>query len=47
MEELLVNTVLNSWKFVIGRLDHATAPLTDEQFQRQIAPGKKPFAIPH
>src|SRR5882757_4016842 len=40
MEDLLVSTVLNSWKLVIGRLDHAIAPLTDEQLQRQIAPGK-------
>jgi len=40
MEDLLISTVLNSWKLVIGRLDHAIAALTDEQLLRQIAPGK-------
>lgn len=40
MEELLTNTALNSWKLVVGRVDQAIAPLTDEQLQRQIAPGK-------
>jgi DinB superfamily len=39
-EEMLAHTALNSWKLVIGRLDTAIAPLTDEQLQRQVAPGK-------
>jgi uncharacterized damage-inducible protein DinB len=37
---MLANAALNSWKLVIGRLDAAIAPLSDEQLQRQIAPGK-------
>jgi uncharacterized damage-inducible protein DinB len=40
VEELLVGTVLDSWKMVIGRLDRVVATLTDEQLERQIAPGK-------
>jgi DinB superfamily len=39
-EEMLAHTALNSWKLVIGRLNTAIAPLTDEQLQRQVAPGK-------
>jgi uncharacterized damage-inducible protein DinB len=39
-EEMLAHTALNAWKLVTGRLDTAIAPLTDEQLQRQVAPGK-------
>ena len=39
-EELLGITALNSWKLVIGRFDANLATLTDEQLQRQVAPGK-------
>jgi len=39
-EELLGITALNSWKLVIGRFDQNLAALTDEQFQKQVAPGK-------
>ena len=39
-EELLGTTALNSWKLVIGRLDQSLAALTDEQLQKQVAPGK-------
>lgn len=39
-EELLGITSLNSWKLVIGRLDQSLAALTDEQMQKQVAPGK-------
>jgi DinB superfamily len=39
-EELLVVTALNSWKLVIGRFDQNLAALTDEQLQKQVAPGK-------
>jgi uncharacterized damage-inducible protein DinB len=39
-EEMLSRTALNSWKLVIGRLDQAIAPLSEEQLQRQVAPGK-------
>jgi hypothetical protein len=39
-EEILASTALNSWKLVIGRLNEYIEPLSDEQLQRQIAPGK-------
>jgi hypothetical protein len=39
-EELLGNTVLNSWKLVIGRLSKNIFELSDEQLQKQVAPGK-------
>src|ERR1700735_2978923 len=34
------SAALNSWKLVVGRLDKAIAPLTDEELQKQVAPGK-------
>jgi hypothetical protein len=39
-EELLGLTALNSWKLVVDRFDQNLATLTDEQLQKQIAPGK-------
>lgn len=39
-EELLGIAALNSWKQVIGRLDQNLAALTDEQLQKQVAPGR-------
>ncbi|HWE84890.1 MAG TPA: DinB family protein [Terracidiphilus sp.] len=39
-EEQLSNAALNSWKLVTGRLDAALAPLSNEQLQKQVAPGK-------
>jgi hypothetical protein len=39
-EELPGITALNSWKLVIGRIDQNLAMLTDEQLQRQVAPGR-------
>lgn len=42
-EEQLLSAALNSWKLVVGRLDKAIAPLTDEQLQKQVAPGKNRF----
>jgi len=39
-EELLGLTVLNSWKQIVDRFDQHLAALTDEQLQKQIAPGK-------
>jgi hypothetical protein len=39
-EEMLTNVAVNSWKLVIGRLDQGIEPLSDEQLQRQVAPGK-------
>jgi uncharacterized damage-inducible protein DinB len=38
--EILSTTVLNSWKLVISRFDKTLGDLTDEQLQRQVAPGK-------
>lgn len=39
-EELLAASALNSWKLVIGRIDSVVAPLSDEQLQHQVAPGR-------
>jgi uncharacterized damage-inducible protein DinB len=39
-EEQICTAAVQSWKLVTGRLDTALAPLTDEQLQRQVAPGK-------
>ena len=39
-EELLALAALNSWKLVIGRIDQRVAALTDEQLQKQVAPGR-------
>jgi hypothetical protein len=40
MEDLLVQTVVASWKQIIDRLDRRFTPLNDEQFQQQVAPDK-------
>ena|ERR1700683_241415 len=39
-DEILSITILNSWKQVISRFDKTLGELTDEQLQRQVAPGK-------
>jgi hypothetical protein len=39
-DEILRITVLNSWKLVISRFDKTLGDLTDDQLQRQAAPGK-------
>ena len=39
-EELMSTTAVNTWKLVIGRFDKGIAPLTDEQLQQQVAPGR-------
>jgi hypothetical protein len=39
-EEMLTNAAVASWKLVIGRLDKGIEPLSDEELQRQVAPGK-------
>jgi hypothetical protein len=39
-EELLVRTVLNSWKQVMGQVDKTLASLSDEDLQREVAPGR-------
>lgn len=40
MDELLVQTVVSSWKQIVSRLDQRFAPLDDEQLQKQVAPDK-------
>ena len=39
-EEILASTALNSWKLVIGGLNEYIEPLSDEQLQQQVAPGR-------
>jgi hypothetical protein len=39
-DEILGSTVLNLWKLVISRFDKTLSELSDEQLQRQVAPGK-------
>lgn len=39
-EALMSTTAVNTWKLVIGRFDKGIAPLTDEQLQQQVAPGR-------
>jgi hypothetical protein len=39
-EDQLASAAVNSWKLVISRLDAGIAALSDEQLQRQVAPGK-------
>jgi len=39
-EELLGVTALNSWKLVIGRFEKHLDMITDEDLQRQVAPGR-------
>jgi len=40
MDDLLVKTVVTSWKQIVSRLDERFAPLDGEQLQKQIAPNK-------
>ena len=39
-DALLVNTALNSWKLLIGRSSKTFAALSDNDLQREVAPGK-------
>ena len=39
-DELFARTALSSWKLVIGRFSTAIEPLTGEQLQKQVAPGR-------
>jgi len=39
-EEILGVTVLNSWRLVINRFNKTLSELSDEQLQRQVAPGR-------
>ena len=40
IEQRLGQTVLNSWKLINQRFNAFISPLTDEDLQRQIAPGR-------
>ena len=40
MDELLIATVVASWKQIVNRLDERFAPLGDEQLERQVAPNR-------
>ena len=39
-EEALVTSTLNSWKNWIERADKSFSPLTEDQLQKEVAPGK-------
>jgi hypothetical protein len=39
-EEMLTTAAVHSWKLVIGRFDGSVASLSEEQLQKQIAPGR-------
>ena len=39
-EELLIATVVASWKQIIGRADLAVGKYSDEQLDRHVAPGR-------
>ena len=39
-EDLLAKTAVDSWKQVIARLDKGVEAMSDEQLQKQVAPGK-------
>lgn len=40
MDELLVASVVSSWKQIVKRLDERLASLDDKQLDRQVAPNK-------
>jgi len=40
MDELVMTTIVASWKQVVGRLDERFNQLDGEQLQRPIAPNK-------
>ncbi len=39
-EELLATAALKSWKQVLGQFDKGLAALTDNDFQKRVAPGR-------
>ena len=39
-DEIVTITAFNSWKLIISRFDKALEDLTDDELQRQVAPGK-------
>ena len=40
MDELVMTTIVASWRLVVGRLDERFTQLDDEQLQKPIAPNK-------
>lgn len=36
----MTTTAVSTWKLIIGRFSKGIAPLTDEQLQQQVAPGR-------
>jgi uncharacterized damage-inducible protein DinB len=38
--EVFIATTIASWKQITGRVDKAVAAYTDEQFEREVAPGR-------
>ena len=40
IENLMVQTALSSWKQVMGQIDKTLASLSDEDLQREVAPGR-------
>jgi hypothetical protein len=39
-EELLIATAIASWKQIVGRVDAAVMGFSDEQIEKQVAPGR-------
>jgi DinB superfamily len=39
-EELMTTTAVNNWKLVVSRFSKGIAPLTDDQLQQEVAPGR-------
>jgi hypothetical protein len=39
-EEMLTTAAVHSWKLVIGRFDGSVVSLSEEQLQKQVAPGR-------
>ena len=40
MDQLMMKTIVASWKLTVSRLDERFAQLDDEQLQQPIAPNK-------
>jgi hypothetical protein len=39
-EEAMISTALGTWKLVIGRADKVLEPMSEEQLQQRVAPGR-------
>ena len=40
MDQILIATVVGSWKQIVNRLDERLAPLGEEQLEKQVAPNR-------